>query len=70
MNKYTFENRSFYFKVFENDGINPFILLSTSDIPSDGISKIYFLNKYSIKYAMEYFYKDVIAIETKRNAVQ
>ena len=70
MNAYTFENRKFYFKVFLNEGSTPFILLSTSEDPSIGISKIYFLSKYSMKYAMEYFFKDVTAIESKKNAVQ
>ena len=35
----------------------PFILMSTTEYPSEGLSKIYFLRKYSMKYAMEDFVK-------------
>jgi len=31
--------------------------MSTTEHPSEGLSKIYFLRKYSMKYAMEDFVK-------------
>jgi hypothetical protein len=31
--------------------------MSTTEYPSEGLSKIYFLRKYSMKYAMEDFVK-------------
>jgi hypothetical protein len=31
--------------------------MSTTEYPSEGIAKIYFLRKYSMKYAMEDFVK-------------
>lgn len=46
----------YYFEVFMT-GNEPFILMSTTEYPSEGISKIYFLRKYSMKYAMEDFVK-------------
>lgn len=67
MTKYTFDGRQFFYKVFLNEGSSPFILLSTTEEPSIGISRIYFLSKYSMKYAMEYFSKDVQTIENKRD---
>ena len=46
----------YYFEVFMT-GNEPFILMSTTECPSEGLSKIYFLRKYSMKYAMEDFVK-------------
>jgi hypothetical protein len=46
----------YYFEVFITSN-EPFILMSTSEYPSEGLSKIYFLRKYSMKYAMEDFVK-------------
>jgi hypothetical protein len=46
----------YYFEVFMT-GNEPFILMSTTEYPSEGLSKIYFLRKYSMKYAMEDFVK-------------
>ena len=46
----------YYFEVFITSG-EPFILMSTTEHPSEGLSKIYFLRKYSMKYAMEDFVK-------------
>lgn len=65
MTKYTFDGRQFFYKVFLNEGSSPFVLLSTTEEPSIGISRIYYLTKYSIKYAMEYFGKDVQNIEDR-----
>ena len=45
-----------YFDVFIAHA-DPFILISTTEIASEGISKIYFLRRYSMKYAMEDFLK-------------
>jgi len=44
----------YYFEVFITSN-EPFILMSTTEYPSEGLSKIYFLRKYSMKYAMEDF---------------
>lgn len=44
----------YYFEVFITSN-EPFILMSTTEQPSEGLSKIYFLRKYSMKYAMEDF---------------
>jgi hypothetical protein len=46
----------YYFEVFISSN-EPFILMSTTEYPSLGLSKIYFLRKYSMKYAMEDFVK-------------
>ena len=46
----------YYFEVFITAN-EPFILMSTTEYPSEGLSKIYFLRKYSMKYAMEDFVK-------------
>ena len=46
----------YYFEVFITSN-EPFILMSTTEYPSEGLSKIYFLRKYSMKYAMEDFVK-------------
>lgn len=56
MKPYTMNNNKYYFEVFISAN-EPFILLSTNEYPSEGISKIYFLRKYSMKYAMEDFVK-------------
>jgi hypothetical protein len=45
-----------FFEVFIT-GAEPFILLSNNEYPSEGTNKIYFLRRYSIKYAMEDFVK-------------
>lgn len=46
----------YWYEVFFTES-EPFMLLSTTEYPSEGISKIYFLRKYSMKYAMEDFVK-------------
>ena len=46
----------YYFEVFITSNEH-FILMSTTEHPSEGLSKIYFLRKYSMKYAMEDFVK-------------
>lgn len=59
--------KKIYFEVFIANA-DPFILLSSTENASEGIAKIYFLRRYSMKYAMEDFckYCDKIAeIKTK-----
>ena len=56
MKPYTINETKYFFEVFISAN-EPFILLSTTEYPSEGISKIYFLRKYSMKYAMEDFVK-------------
>jgi hypothetical protein len=56
MKPYIINNNKYYFEVFISAN-EPFILLSTTEYPSEGLSKIYFLRKYSMKYAMEDFVK-------------
>jgi hypothetical protein len=56
MKPYTINGTKYFFEVFISAN-EPFILLSTTEYPSEGISKIYFLRKYSMKYAMEDFVK-------------
>lgn len=45
-----------YFEVFIAN-TDPFILLSNTENASEGIAKIYFLRRFSMKYAMEDFVK-------------
>jgi hypothetical protein len=51
-----------FFNVILNEG-DPFILISDQEWASEGINKIYFLRRYSIKWALEDFakYLDKIA---------
>lgn len=56
MKPYTMNGIKYYFEVFISAN-EPFILLSNTEYPSEGLSKIYFLRKYSMKYAMEDFVK-------------
>jgi hypothetical protein len=56
MKPYTMNGNKYYFEVFMS-GNEPFILLSNAEYPSEGLAKIYFLRKYSMKYAMEDFVK-------------
>lgn len=72
MKKYTHEGRTYYFYVFVTEHINPFILLSTNEDPANGLQKVYFLSRYSMKYAMEDFHKFALLMEAKKqnNAVQ
>lgn len=48
--------KKIYFDVFIAHA-DPFILLSSTEIASEGISKIYYLRRFSMKYAMEDFVK-------------
>ena len=48
--------KKIYFDVFIAHA-DPFILLSSTEIASEGISKIYYLRRFSMKYAMEDFLK-------------
>ena len=54
MKPYTMNGSKYYFEVFISSN-EPFILLANAEFPSEGLSKIYFLRKYSMKYAMEDF---------------
>jgi len=65
MKPYTLNGKKYYFEVFISAN-EPFILLSNTEYPSEGLSKIYFLRKYSMKYAMEDFVK-YEAIVKERN---
>jgi hypothetical protein len=65
MKPYTINGQKYFFEVFISAN-EPFILLSTTEYPSEGLSKIYFLRKYSMKYAMEDFVK-YEAIVKERN---
>ncbi len=58
MKAYTLDGTRYWFEVFISAN-EPFILLSTTEYPSEGIAKIYFLRKFSMKYAMEDFVKYV-----------
>jgi hypothetical protein len=56
MKPYTMNGMKYYFEVFISAN-EPFILLSNAEYPSEGLAKIYFLRKYSMKFAMEDFVK-------------
>ena len=56
MKPYTMNGIKYYFEVFISAN-EPFILLSTNEYPSEGLAKIYFLRKFSMKFAMEDFVK-------------
>ena len=56
MKPYTMNGMKYYFEVFISAN-EPFILLSNEEYPSEGLAKIYFLRKYSMKFAMEDFVK-------------
>lgn len=58
MKAYTLDGTRYWFEVFISAN-EPFILLSTTEYPSEGIAKIYFLRKFSMKFAMEDFVKYV-----------
>jgi hypothetical protein len=69
MKAYTLDGTRYWFEVFISAN-EPFILLSTTEYPSEGIAKIYFLRKFSMKYAMEDFVKyigNVRERNTQRN---
>jgi hypothetical protein len=57
--------KKIYFEVFINP--EPFILFSDNEIASMGLFKVYFLNRYSIKYASEDFVKYIDKIQEIRN---
>jgi hypothetical protein len=56
MKPVTIFDKKYFFEVFISAN-EPFILMSTTEFPSEGISKIYFLRKFSMKFAMEDFVK-------------
>jgi hypothetical protein len=67
MNNAKINGTIIFFEVFIT-GSEPFILLSNSEYPSEGISKVYFLRRYSIKYAMEDFVKYVEKVKEYKAA--
>jgi len=46
---------------------DPFILVATNEIASEGITKIYFLRRFSMKWALEDFVKYVDKIKEIKN---
>jgi len=69
MKPYTMNGNKYWFEVFISAN-EPFILLSNSEYPSEGLAKIYFLRKFSMKFAMEDFVKyegNVKERNTQRN---
>ena len=59
--------KKYFFEVFISSN-EPFILMSTMEFPSEGLSKIYFLRKYSMKYAMEDFVRYETIINDRNSA--
>jgi hypothetical protein len=59
--------KKYFFEVFIASS-EPFILMSTMEFPSEGLSKIYFLRKYSMKYAMEDFVRYETIINDRNSA--
>lgn len=69
MKPYVMNGMKYFFEVFTSAS-EPFILISNSENASEGIAKIYFLRRYSMKYAMEDFVKyesNVKERNTQRN---
>lgn len=69
MKPYTMNGNKYWFEVFISAN-EPFILLSNAEYPSEGLAKIYFLRKFSMKFAMEDFVKyesNVKERNTQRN---
>jgi len=69
MKPYTINGNKYFFEVFISAN-EPFILLSTTEYPSEGLSKIYFLRKYSMKYAMEDFVRYEAIVNDRNSAKQ
>jgi len=69
MKPYAMNGTKYYFEVFISAN-EPFILLSTTEYPSEGLSKIYFLRKYSMKYAMEDFVRYEAIVNDRNSAKQ
>ena len=69
MKPYTINGNKYYFEVFISAN-EPFILLSTTEYPSEGLSKIYFLRKYSMKYSMEDFVRYEAIVNDRNSAKQ
>jgi hypothetical protein len=69
MKPYLMNGNKYYFEVFISAN-EPFILLSTTEYPSEGLSKIYFLRKYSMKYAMEDFVRYEAIVNDRNSAKQ
>ena len=71
MTKYTFNEKPYIYQVFETGNNVHFILLSQKETPFEGLFKIYFLHKFSIKFAMEDFckYEALVAAKSEKNAV-
>jgi len=69
MKPYTINGRKYFFEVFISAN-EPFILISRTEYPSEGLSKIYFLRKYSMKYAMEDFVRYEAIVNDRNSAKQ
>lgn len=70
MKKYTgIDGKSYWMEIYTGHG-DPFILLATNENYSAGTAKIYFLQKYSIKFAQEDFCKYVVKINELKNQNQ
>ena len=71
MTKYTFQDKTYFYEVFETSSKTHFIMLAQKEIPFDGLFKVYFLHKYSIKFAMEDFckYENLVAQKKENSAV-
>ena len=71
MTKYTFQDKTYYYQVFETSNKIHFIMLAQKEQPFDGLFKVYFLHKYSIKFAMEDFckYEALVAQKNDKSAV-
>lgn len=70
MKPYVMNGMKYFFEVFFTSASEPFILLSNSENYFEGIFKVYFLRRYSMKYAMEDFVKyetNVKERNTQRN---
>lgn len=67
MKKYTgIDGKAYWMEIFTGHG-DPFILLATNENYSAGTSKIYFLQRYSIKFAQEDFCKYVVKVQELKN---
>ena len=63
MNRYTHNGKTYFCEAFKTSNGHPLILISQKEVPHEGLFKVYFLHKYSIKFAMDDFckYEDLVA---------
>lgn len=69
MKPYTINGTKYWFEVFISAN-EPFILLSNAEYPSEGLAKIYFLRKFSMKFAMEDFVRYEQIVNDRSSAKQ